>query len=73
MDLNVRAFRVVQEAIREDAPVSKPKKAASQKGGLIGGPARARSISAERRRKIAQRASKARWINAPRTGKIDRT
>jgi hypothetical protein len=62
MDLNVRAFRVVQEAIngRASSPPN-PKKVSSSKGGLIGGPARARSISPERRTEIAKKASKARW------------
>jgi hypothetical protein len=56
MDLNVRAFRTVQEAIREDSSASQMKKrAASKKGGLIGGPSRARSISAERRSEIARK------------------
>lgn len=70
MDLNVRAFRTVQEAIREDSSSPNEKKSASRKGGLIGGPSRARSISAERRREIAQKASNARWAKASRTGKI---
>jgi hypothetical protein len=61
MDLNVRAFRTVQRAIREDSPVPDAKKAASKKGGLIGGPSRARSISRERRIEIAKKASGARW------------
>jgi hypothetical protein len=61
MDMNVRAFRVVQEAINEQSSVPNAKKAAARKGGLVGGPSRARSISAERRRQIAQQASKARW------------
>jgi len=62
MDLNVRAFRVVQEAISGgSSPASKAKKESSRKGGLKGGPSRARSISAQRRREIAQKASKARW------------
>jgi hypothetical protein len=60
VDLNVRAFRVVQEAINGHSPASKKKEAARQ-GGLKGGPSRALSISAERRREIAQKASKARW------------
>jgi len=61
MDLNVRAFRTVQEAIREDSPAIQAKKAASKKGGLIGGPSRARSISQERRVEIARKANRARW------------
>jgi hypothetical protein len=60
VDVNVRAFRVVQAAINEKAPVSK-KKEASRQGGLKGGPARARSISRERRVEIAKKASEARW------------
>jgi hypothetical protein len=65
MDLNVRAFRTVSEAIERvsSSAESKPddKKAAARKGGLIGGPSRAKSISAERRREIARKASAARW------------
>lgn len=61
MDLNVRAFRTVQEALKEENPTAIAKKAASRKGGLIGGPARATSISAERRVEIARKASTVRW------------
>lgn len=61
MDLNVRAFRVVQEAFKESSPKTEAKKAASRKGGLIGGPSRANSISATRRSEIAKKASAARW------------
>jgi hypothetical protein len=60
MDVNVRAFRVVQAAISERTEPN-ARKVSARKGGLIGGPSRARSISAERRREIAQKASKARW------------
>lgn len=71
MDVNVRAFRVVQEAVSKDssAPLSNNKKEASRKGGLKGGPSRARSISPERRLQIAKKASAARWskANAGRT------
>lgn len=66
MDLNVRAFRVVQAATtdhREDTE-SDAKKIASRRGGLIGGPSRAKSLSASRRREIARAASKARWHGA---------
>lgn len=64
MDVNVRAFRVVQEAISGHSAVPDAKKVASRKGGLIGGPSRARTISAEQRREIARTASKARWAKA---------
>lgn len=63
MDVNVRAFRVVQEAVSVDSHSAPPdkKKQAARLGGLKGGPSRARSISAERRREIARNASRARW------------
>jgi hypothetical protein len=59
MDLNVRAFRTVQAAL-EGTGASKRQKAAS-KGGLRGGPSRAKSMSPERRREIAVKANRARW------------
>ena len=55
MDLNVRAFRTVQQALKETPPENNTKAAAARKGGLLGGPSRARSISAERRTEIAER------------------
>jgi len=43
MDLNVRAFRVVQVAIsgHTESAVTDARKAAARKGGLAGGPSRA--------------------------------
>ena len=61
MDLNVRAFRVVQEALKDTPTADNARKVAARKGGLIGGPSRARSISAERRAEIAKKANAARW------------
>jgi hypothetical protein len=62
MDVNVRAFRTVQAAINgTSSSTSDKRKAASRKGGLVGGPSRARSISPERRSEIAKAASSARW------------
>lgn len=68
MDVNVRAFRVVQAAISESKQPTTVdvKKASARKGGLIGGPSRARSIGAERRREIARTASNARWRKSAR-------
>lgn len=65
MDLNVRAFRVVQAALSEDQDSHTviQKKAASRKGGLLGGPSRAKAMSSERRVEIARKASAARWKN----------
>lgn len=61
MDLNVRAFRTVQEALREPSTEEDRRKVASRKGGLVGGRARAAAISAERRVEIAKKANTARW------------
>lgn len=67
MDINVRAFRVVQAATsehNESHTTTDARKAAARKGGLVGGPSRAKSVSAERRREIARTASQARWRKA---------
>ena len=62
MDLNVRAFRLVQSAINgPEANRPDAKKASSRKGGLKGGPSRALAIGPERRTEIAKKASAARW------------
>jgi hypothetical protein len=67
MDVNVRAFRVVQAALAERTEPD-ARKVAARKGGLVGGPSRARSISAKRRSEIAQKASKARWAKTATEG-----
>jgi hypothetical protein len=59
MDLNVNAFRIVNTLTTEkkdDKRVS-----AARIGGVVGGPARARKLTAERRREIAVKANRARW------------
>jgi hypothetical protein len=63
MDLNVRAFRIAQSATSEqkEPTATAAKKISGRKGGLVGGPSRARSVSVERRREIARNASNARW------------
>jgi hypothetical protein len=66
MDLNVRAFRVVQAAMSENTVIDK-KKESARKGGLLGGPSRARSVNAERRSEIAKKASAARWATKSKT------
>jgi hypothetical protein len=73
MDLNVRAFRTVQAALNEHSTERDTKKAASRRGGLAGGPARAASISAERRLEIARKASKARWSKHKNTSSSQRS
>lgn len=60
MDVNVRAFRVVQAALA-DKKEPDARKVAARKGGLVGGPSRAKAISQARRTEIAKKASRARW------------
>jgi hypothetical protein len=60
MDANVQAFRLVQRATTESL-TNKAKEQSSRKGGLKGGPARAKVVSPERRAEIARKASAARW------------
>lgn len=60
MDINVRAFRVVQAALAEPAEPDKRKESA-RKGGKIGGKMRANALSSQQRTDIAKRASAARW------------
>jgi hypothetical protein len=62
MDLNVKAFRIVQ-GVTGETPDKKTtnKQAAARKGGIKGGRARALNLSSERRIEIAKNASEARW------------
>ncbi len=60
VDINVRAFRVVQAALNGPSEPN-PKREASKRGGQVGGRARARAIDATRRKEIATKASRARW------------
>ncbi len=64
MDVNVQAFRLVREATEESSVDDKRKQAASRRGGLNGGKARAQALSPERRAEIARKASSARWVNS---------
>jgi hypothetical protein len=68
MDLNVRAFRLAQEATAETPYAVQAGKTASRKGGLLGGPARASSISRARRVEIAKQASDTRWKKSKANG-----
>ncbi len=64
-DFNQRALEVVLEATGEkpkQEPDSDPKAVErGRKGGLVGGKARAKKLSAEERREIAKKAAAARW------------
>jgi hypothetical protein len=59
MDLNVNAFRIVKSLTTENKDDKRSSAAAA--GGAVGGPARARKLTAERRREIAVKANRARW------------
>lgn len=61
MDVNVRAFRFVHRVLDGESTPLTTKKTAARKGGLKGGPARAKAISPARRAEIARKASAARW------------
>lgn len=72
-DLNQRAWEIVQEATRDETSptatldtAEEPEKnpaavSLGRLGGKKGGPARAKKLSAERRREIAKKAAEARW------------
>jgi hypothetical protein len=72
-DLNVRAFNIAQEAVDESPPKNTPEEsppknphavALGRLGGKKGGVARAKKLTKEQRRKIAQKAAQARWRKA---------
>jgi hypothetical protein len=62
-DLNERAFSIVQQLTGgiPKADPSKDKKPSARKGGLKGGKARAKALTQEQRKEIAQLAATARW------------
>lgn len=69
-DVNVLAKHITEEATKEPTKKKpseeKPEKnpaavALGRLGGLKGGKARAKKLSAKRRKEIAQKAGKARW------------
>ena len=66
-DINMIAKSIVDQATEEPSE-EKPEKnpaavALGRLGGLKGGKARAKKLSAERRKEIAEKAAKARWKN----------
>ena len=64
-DVNVIAKLIVEEATEEpnkETPQKNPAAVAlGRLGGLKGGKARAKKLSAKRRKEIARKAAKARW------------
>ena len=59
-DVNRMAHAIVDQATDEEEPESQ-QAAAGRLGGLKGGPARKKKLSAERRKEIARIAASARW------------
>lgn len=63
MDLNVSAFRIVQELTTEN---KRPKRSDAAKiAGRVGGKARASKLTPERRKEISANANAARWKDRP--------
>ena len=73
-DINLLAKHIIDESTKESikrkSSDDKPKKnpaavALGRLGGLKGGKARAKKLSAKKRKEIAQKAAKARWTKKP--------
>lgn len=77
-DPNVAAFRAVQRviAMSEEAPVEPEKNPAAvalgRLGGLKGGKARAKKLSATQRREIAKKAARTRWAKPKSSSRATR-
>jgi hypothetical protein len=67
-DVNVLAYQIVQQTTQDKPLAPEPTKeknpaavALGRLGGLKGGPARAKSLSARKRKTIAKKAAEKRW------------
>ena len=60
-DVIGNAVKVMRIATGEEAEETASPPDPGRKGGLKGGPARARALSPERRKEIAEKAAKTRW------------
>ncbi|OGY10054.1 MAG: hypothetical protein A2782_04035 [Candidatus Blackburnbacteria bacterium RIFCSPHIGHO2_01_FULL_43_15b] len=58
MDVNKLAHKIVKKATEDKNPAAV---ALGRLGGLIGGHARAKKLTAKRKKEIAKKAAKARW------------
>lgn len=71
-DLNVTAFQIVEAATNPTQEALTPSQinqaaaALGRLGGLKGGPARAKKLTARKRVQIAKKAAKARWTKKSR-------
>lgn len=57
-DINTLAHKLVKKATEEKNPAAV---ALGRLGGLVGGHARAKKLSAKRKKEIAEKAAKTRW------------
>ena len=60
-DMNKLAKSIVDIATGEDESSLKKPQPKGRAGGLVGGEARAKSLTPEKRKEIARKAAKARW------------
>lgn len=58
MDINTLAHKMVKKTTEEKNPAAV---SLGRLGGVVGGHARARKLSAQRKKEIAQKAAQARW------------
>ncbi len=70
-DPNVLAYQIVKQSTEEQeapkrSPISEYLAEIGRKGGLKGGKARAKSLSAKKRVQIARKAARTRWQSNPR-------
>jgi hypothetical protein len=72
IDINILASQIVAEATGEPTQEKSVKEknpaavALGRLGGLKGGKARAEKLSAKKRKEIAKKAAKARWVSSTR-------
>jgi len=59
--LAYQIMRISTEEPEEKSPISKYLSEIGKRGGLKGGPARAKKLSSKKRTEIAKKAAKARW------------
>lgn len=65
-DINILAKQIVEETTQEKTKEKNPAAVAlGRLGGLIGGKARAKKLTSERRKEIAKKAAIARWGKKP--------
>lgn len=61
MDVNKLAHKITKKTTEESQEKNPAAVALGRLGGLVGGHARAKKLSAKRKKEIAKKAAKARW------------